>query len=462
MQPQKTNSFRATSTMEIAEFVSCTNFSDLPSEAVEYAKVLTLSFMGANLAGATMDAGRIVNNYIEKRKGLPEAGVFGAGFVTNADYAALSNGNASHATELEDDSFPETMYSCGHWPAAFAMGEKLKRPGAEVIAALIIGYEVSARLGLAYLNGITMGKAPWAAFSSIGSAVIAAKLLRLNTKQTAYALSFGVSQAAGIKRQNGTGAHLIEAGFSGRNGVCAAELASLGYTANTTVLEGKYGFGDLWSNSPEFNLPLGDSYRLLHVGIKKYSCCFGIQRNIDVLLDLIAKETFNWDDIEHIEHGLNETVSPQFVNHQQPLNEEDARFSFEHCTVACFFDKSVFLPSFTMQRVQDPKWREARKKVSIRIHSDFPLGTYENWASPLTITMKNGQVYKQMCLRATGDPAMKRFGPTEGAKKYLDCINFAGTFSSGRANQIADLIVGLDRLGDISTLSSLLTYPDQI
>jgi 2-methylcitrate dehydratase PrpD len=458
----KTNLIHARTTMQIAEFVCDTTFSDLPPEVVDYAKILTLSYLGANVAGATMKCGRLVNNYVKGRNGNSEAGVFGAGFRTNAEYAALANGNSAHATELEDDSFPETMYSCGHWPATFAMGEKLRLPGKEVIGALVIGYEIAAKLGLAYLNGIAMGKAPWAALSSVGSAVIAAKMLRLNVEQTACAISLAVSQAAGMRRQNGTGAHIIEAGFSGRNGISAAELASLGCTANTTVLEGKNGFGDLWSNRPEFDLPLGDDYRLYQVGVKKYSCCFGIQRNIDTLLNLIAEQNLKWDDIAKIEHGINETVSPNFVNHQQPENEEDARFSFEHCTVACFFDEGVFLPSFTMERVRDPKWQEARQKVTIKIHSDFPLGTYDYWDSPLTVTMKNGEIYMRTCHRATGSPDMMRFGVTEATKKFMDCINFAGTFSSGRAEQIADLVLSLDRLPDISEVASLLTYPDEV
>ena len=45
------------------------------------------------------------------RSGLSEAGVFGAGFRANADYAALANGNSAHAVELEDKSQGESVYS---------------------------------------------------------------------------------------------------------------------------------------------------------------------------------------------------------------------------------------------------------------------------------------------------------------------------------------------------------------
>ena len=252
----------AKTTREIAEFVCDTRFDDLPKDVVDYAKVLALSHVGMTIAGSTMDFGNKVIQYVRSKGGTAEAGVFGAGFRTSADNAALVNGNSAHATELEDDSFPETMYSCGHWPAVFAMGQKLKRTGREVLEAMIVGYEVSARLGLAFLPALQTGKGPYGALAAFANAASSAKMLRLSVEQTVTALSLAASQAAGLRRQTGTGAHLIEAGFAGRNGVCAAELAALGYTGTATILEGKDGFGDVWSNCPEFDLHLGDEYRV--------------------------------------------------------------------------------------------------------------------------------------------------------------------------------------------------------
>ena len=74
---------------------------------------------------------------------------------------------------------------------------------------------------------------------------MAAKMLKLNVEQTAWAMSLAASQATGIARQTGSGAHLIEAGFVGRDGICAAMLAKIGYTGSPTILEGRGGWMDL-------------------------------------------------------------------------------------------------------------------------------------------------------------------------------------------------------------------------
>ena len=78
-------------------------------------------------------------------------------------------------------------------------------------------------------------------FADIGNAAMAAKMLQLDVEQTASAMSLAASQAAGMARQTGTGAHLIESGFAGRNGICAATLAKRGYTGNRTIFEGPAG-----------------------------------------------------------------------------------------------------------------------------------------------------------------------------------------------------------------------------
>lgn len=451
----------AKTTREIAEFVCKTAYKNLSSEVIDYSKILALSHLGMNIAGSTMDCGRNVTQYVRGKGGHPEVGIFGAGFRTCVDYAALANGNSAHTTELEDDSFPETMYSCGHWPTVFAMGEKLKLSGRDIIEALVIGYEVAAKLGLAFLAALQKGKAGWASLSAIGNAASAAKMLRLNVEQTTSALSIAASQATGLKRQTGTGAHLVEAGFAGRNGICAAELAALGYTGSPTILEGKDGFGDMWSDCPEFDLPLGEGYRLMQVAIKKYSCCFGTHRNIDALFDLIAERNIAWDDVANIEHGINNTATHTFLNRDQPETGDEARFSFAHCSVACFFDKKVFLPSFTNEKARDPRWREARKKVKVTVHPDLPLGTYDDYDSPMTVTMKDGKIYKRLCHRATGGPDNQRFGADDVMKKYLDCMDFAGTFSRARVAQIAEMTLGLDKVEDVSALATVLTFPDQ-
>lgn len=446
-------------TREIAEWIHRTGYKDFDSELIDYAKILALSHLGMTVAGTAMPFGKIVLQYLKDYDCSPEAGVMGGGFRTLAEYAALANGALSHITELEDDSFPDGLYSCGSWPTVFALGEKLKLSGKDVIEALIVGYEVASRIGVASQKAIAKGHLNAAGCLTIGSAAMAAKLLKLDVEKTTHALSIAASQANGIARQTGAGAHLIESGFSGRNGICSAMLARLGFTGNPTILEGRAGFMDLWTELPDFDLPLGeDGYRVMQIGIKKYPCCYLQHRNIDGVLDLIAEHKITWDDVENIEHEINHTVS-LYLKYSQPETGEDARFSLEHSTVACFFEKQVFLNSYTDEKARNPKYREARNKVKVTVHPEWQNG-YFTFNSPLTIRLKDGREFKKVCVDAKGDPS-KRLGSEEVMQKYMDCMNFAGNFSHKVAERAAEITLALDSLEDVSELASIFTFPDK-
>ena len=127
----------AKTTRQIAAFACNTGYDDIPPEVTDYAKTLALSHLGQNMAGSTMEFGRIVTGYIKAKSAREEAGVFGAGYRTSADYAALANGNSAHAVELEDKSGGITVYSVGHWPTVFAMGEKLNASGKDVLGQVL-------------------------------------------------------------------------------------------------------------------------------------------------------------------------------------------------------------------------------------------------------------------------------------------------------------------------------------
>lgn len=449
---------KATTTRQIAEFVCATSFRDMPDNVIDYAKLLGLSHVGMNVAGTRMKVAKTVIGYARSKGGHAEAGVFGAGFKAPIEYATIANANSAHSTELEDDSFPETMYSCGHWPAVFALSEKYGLSGEKLLEALIIGYEVAAQLGLALDRGMKKGWASWAALGTIGNAAAAAKLLNLDQDQTTAALSLAVSQAAGLLKQTGTGAHIIEAGFAGRNGICAAELAELGYVGQPDILEGTHGFGELWADTPEFTLDLGSDYRIYHVGIKKYPCCFFKHRNMDGLINLVREHDLRWDDVETVDHGINVTHS-QILKYEQPVSAEQARFSLPHATVACFFDAPVFLESFSDEKAVDPKWREAREKVTVTVHKDWPKGGVEAFDSPITVRMKDGRVFEKLVHDSPGEPANSRFGAREVVEKYRNSMAFSALHSPAEVDQIEQQMLDLDRIDDLSDLLKTLTFP---
>src|SRR5262249_44752662 len=147
--------------------------------------------------------------------------------------------------------------------------------------------------------------------------------------------------------------------------------------------------------------------------------------------------------------GINATRVRTF-KFNEPANAEETHFCLPHITVACFLDdKKVFLPAFTEEKVHDPRWKEARKKVKVTVLAEMASDPYK-FDIPITITMKNGTQYKKICQSARGETAKHATGQNDGIAKFRDCAEFAGTLSKTRIDEITEMTLALDKVDDIS------------
>jgi len=445
-------------TTEIAEWVVNTKYSDFDSELVEHTKVLCLDGLGMTAGAVNMTQSRAIIDYVKECAAPPEAGVIAAAFRTSVEYAALANGSIAHTSELEADTFPEGTYMVSVFPTAFALGEKLHLSGKDVIMANIIGYEVTARLALACLPMFDRGFTPAPLTGAVGCAAMAAKMMNLGVHETTMALSLATSQAGGLLRQTGTGAHLYEAGLAGRNGISAAMMAKHGLTGQPDIIEGFKGLCYATSGVEEPDLQLG-TYRIRDVQMKWYPCCFLEQQSIRTVEEMIREHAIAAEKVESVIVD----VYPQFltaVKYQQPANEDQARFSLPHSIAACFLDSKVFLDSFSDQKVKDPEFHAFREKVKITVNQDFTLPPGAGLAGheiPITIKLKDGTEYRKVA------PAMEA-ETTHSAElirdKFSECTRRGG-FSRDKADRVAKMILSLDEVRDISDLMDLLTFPEK-
>lgn len=447
----------AKTTKEIAEFVHDLKYEQIPSDLVSHVKDLTMGYFSTALAGSVLPNGQIASRYVKSQGASEMAGVFGGGFLTSLEYAALANAVFAHATELEDVAFPSGLYTLTVFAPVIAIAEHQKMSGRNVIEAFVVGYDVAARLGMAGQDAASRGWMLSAVFASVGNAGAAAKLFGLNLNQTINALSIGASQGTGLVRQAGTGAHTYEAGFAARNGICAATLAKAGLDGSSTILEGASGMFDLIVGRPEFDLY--DGYRTAEIGIRKYPCCGLMQRTIDGMSDIVSEYDLSSEDVESIDIEVNQTFA-MYVKYPDPVNAAQTRFSINHVAAACFLEKSVFLDCFTDEAAQDPRFKEFGRKVNMIVHQEWEHGYFPQPAI-VTVKLKNGQVIKKECVFARGD-AGHPVTPTDVMKKYMNGIEFAGILSNEQATKAAKMIESLEDVEDISELTKVFSFPDRI
>src|SRR6185436_14762857 len=196
-----------------------------PATARAAAARAVVDTVGVTLAGATQPAARIVQRVIEAEGGSG-CTVLGTAIAASPGNAALANGTAAHAHDYDDMCFVSLAHPSAPLVAAgLAAAEIAGRPGAALLDAYVVGFEIEGRLGRTmnprhYQRG-------WhctATIGTLGAAAAAARLLGLDARQAAHALAIAASEASGLKENFGTMVKPLHAGLAARNGVLAAQL----------------------------------------------------------------------------------------------------------------------------------------------------------------------------------------------------------------------------------------------
>lgn len=412
-------------TREIAERVVATDIASLPGDVVDYSETLAMSAFGAMVAGHRCAGGTTVVDYVRRHGGNPEATVFGGGLKSSVELAAMANATFAHATEYEDDSFPEAVSSYTLFPVVFALGERLRSSGAIAIEAFVAGYEAQARIGLACREARRLGYMVLSLAGSIGCAVSASKLLGLDAHRTTNAISLAASQAGGIGYQTGSMAHIVEMGFSARNGLTAALLAADGYTGQPDILEAERGLFNIITagkvEAPEGVIEnWGRPYRVLEVGIKHYPCCYHLQRIIEATLELRHQRRLRADDMAEVQVEVN-AFFPTVVQHAEPHDEIEAQFSLPHAVAIAMLEPRVGPEGFARKKIEDEAFRRFRTKVKTVVREDWgwnPTG----WTPRITYRLQGGEVVVREPKTAKGQPP-NLLGFDACIDKYRSCVD---------------------------------------
>lgn len=446
-----------TTTLDVSRYIVGTGYGDFDQSALHRAKLLFLSTLGMAVAGSRIHAGQLLANYVRGYGAVGESGVPGAGFRTTAELAAFAAATAAHSTELEDDSWPEAMYTCHIIPSVFALGEERGCSGKNILEAFIIGYETQARPGVIVTDGGATERGHLAAphLGAIGVAAASSKLLGLDVHHTTMAISLAVSQASGSTRQTGTGAHLYEAGVAGRNGITAAKLAQLGLTGDANILEGPKGYFDALAGYQQldFELGTGSDLRIMQIGFKKFTACYLMQRVIDGITELVEANDVQPDQVEKVLVEVNPTF-PEIIKFPQPKDGDEARFSMQHAAAAALIREPITIQTFDDQGVRDPKLTSLWDKTEVQVHDDWRRGIMGDH-NPVTIRLKDGRALFKDCIISHGDPE-DPLSDDEVRQKYMACCE--GVLSNHNAERGADLIMQLETLNDVRSLMETLTF----
>jgi 2-methylcitrate dehydratase PrpD len=297
----------------LAQFCVDTQFEDLPPALVTQAKRHILDTFGATLAGADGEVAAKARRIFADEIG--PALVWGMGLRVGAAQAAMLNGIAAHALELDDTG------GCDHsgavvLPAVMAAVSMSDRPisGREFITAVVIGYEVGRRVLEACGGYSAHNGAGWhstATCGVFGAAVASARVLRLDARQTLSALGIAGSFSGGLWAfiHDGSQSKKLHSGRAAEGGLLAARFAQQGISGPTRLFDDVWG-GFLKTLATDIATPealdadLGVVWKLARCSIKPYASCRGTHSAIDALSLLLEQLNVRVDQIEDVQVSL--------------------------------------------------------------------------------------------------------------------------------------------------------------
>ena len=447
---------------QLAAYAAAEAFDKLPEAAVGAARRAILDTLGVMLAGsAEVTAGR-VRAAIAHRGGNGEAVVAGTALRAPAEDAALANGTAAHALDYDDVQASLSGHpSAPVLPAALALAEARRAPGAALLTAFVVGVEIEAKLGRAMNPGHY--ETGWHATSTLGvfgAAAAAARLLGLPAERTAHALALAASMASGIKANFGTDGKPLHAGHAARCGIEAARLAEAGCAGNLRALEHPDGFGATYgtANPRAWDLTtagLGAPHEVAEpgIGIKRYPACASTHQALDATLALAEEHGIAASQVQAVECGVY-YLAPHQLIYDRATTPLEGKFSMPYCVAVALLDRAVGLAQFTDDRVRRADVQALMGRVRMFVHPEQTTrDCLPTRFSEVTITLADGRQVSRRVRVAKGQPS-NPLTDAELAAKFRDCAT--RVLPEDRAEAVASAVGRLEAMSDVGALAGLL------
>ena len=449
-------------TAQVAEYSRLTTFDALPGTVVDIAKRVILDTLGCMVLGSTLPSGQLMAGYVQSLEGAPQSTVIGSGVKAPPALAALANGTASHADEMD-----ASHISWGH-PAgiAVAMGlglcEANRLGGQEFINAATLMHDIGARLVDAAGGRqaiLETNHSHSSVLYAVGVAAGAGRLLRLDQMQQQYALALASMQifapAAFMDERN----HMTKAmthGQSAYAGVTAALLAKRGFEANDKIYEARHGLMDFWAGSKSdpsrATVGLGEYFSITDTGFKYYSAGYPIHAPLHGALQLLRDNAIHTDDVESVVLGMG-SHSADIVD-----DRNNASISVQAMvSLGMVLGRLGYEDAHDEAALQRPDVRRLRSAITIFRDPEMDARSSSTRAAWVEIKTRDGKT----------DRAPEQLPPGHWERGAMPWADVEAKFSllverrlgAQACRRIIALVSRLEELADLTELAGLLTGP---
>jgi 2-methylcitrate dehydratase len=448
---------------DLAAWIRAPRAQDIPQAAITQAKLLLLDSIGCGYAAMNEESSRAVLATLKDLGGAPQCTVIGSATKTNAPTAVLVNGCLIRILDLNDYVNTKSGQIGGHpsdnIPVALAAGEASGAAGREIMAAIVIGYEIYGRFKDAMdrnsdWDGVTV--------SGLVAPAMAGRLMRLDANRLGHALALSAARAVtplAVRHGEISAAKSVANALVAQNGMQATMLAQHGVTGPLDLFENPHGLRAVFpaAEGGALTAPLADDSYVMSCHIKAYPCLATGQAIVHAALDMHRQVGGDIDKLAHVKVSL---ADAPFMRRQKddpgrinPNSREAADHSFNFLAAVSLVDGQFGLAQFDNDRWNDPKVRALMGRLEIVCDASLNARAPGGFPCAIHAKSKDGTDFAAEVL---DPPGFSRHGIDEGAVvKKFNAIT-AGHLSQRARDRIVEAALTLDNSRSCAALTDAL------
>jgi 2-methylcitrate dehydratase PrpD len=300
-------------TLKIARYAADTSVEVLPPEVLERGRQIVMDELACAAFGQTRTAGKLATRYVASLGSEPQCRILGTTTRAAAPLAALANGTAGHADEVDGAHVVGGHPGATIVHASAAVAELRRTTGAELLNAVVLGYDIGNRL-IEACGGTFDVKYRLHMHTdflhSVGAAVASSRLLGLSPKLHCHAMALATFQANGLVALFQEQRHISKSFCNGQYasaGVSAALMAATGLEGFEDILGGKDGLIAAWGadgGEEVLTRGLGREYAVMGGNFKFFNAGYPIHAAVEAAMGLMKEHAVDPAEISSVEVGM--------------------------------------------------------------------------------------------------------------------------------------------------------------
>ena len=386
------------------EFVRDLRWADVPPAVREHVRLLLADLAAVCVAGRPAPASELAAAYASAVHPGDEATALLDGRRLGAVGAAWCNGVLANVLDYDDGH----RLTKGHpgavvIPAALAAAQLADATAEELLLAVVVGYEIAIRAGVA-LHARDDGYHASGAWGGLGAAAAAARLLGLDATAIHHAIGLAEYHApiAHIMRSVAQPAMTKDACAWGASvGVSSALMAAGGFTSvDAAFLE-------------EDASDLGSVWRLEELYLKAYPCCRWSQGAIRAALEARGDERLAPEDVEAV--TITTFAAADALAKVLPSSTEEAQYNLVW-PVANVVATGGFTVADVLGPWDDPGVGSVMDRTRVVIDPSLTDAFPARRLTAVEIALRDGRRLAAGPLEAAGEPGADDWAEVVAAK----------------------------------------------